>query len=230
MRAGDHVWRDHAPGDVVIPARLQVVAAAALVMVAVVSFRAPGGAARVSEATLPYYDEATFTPHWTPVVHRIGPFALMAHTGRGFTDADVRGQVHVVSFLYTQCPNICPRLTASLQRVEERTRGTGLRLVSYTVTPDIDTPEVLAAFATRHRLPATWTLVTGTRAEIARLARERYFAMDDRSPDGAEGTPLLHSEKLLLVDRGGRLRGLYNGLQPADLEHLIEDAAQLTSR
>ncbi len=100
----------------------------------------------------------------------------MAHTGRGFTDADVRGQVHVVSFLYTQCPNICPRLTASLQRVEERTRGTGLLLVSYTVTPDTDTPEVLAEFAVRHRLPATWTLVTGARAEIARLARDRYFA------------------------------------------------------
>ncbi len=136
----------------------------------------------------------------------------------------------MVSFLYTQCPNICPRLTASLQRVEERTRGTGLRLVSYTVTPDTDTPEVLAAFAMRHRLPSTWTLVTGSRSEIARLARDRYFAMDDRSPDGADGAPLLHSEKLLLVDRGGRLRGIYNGLQPADLEHLIEDAAQLTSR
>ncbi len=65
MCAGDHDWRDHARGDVVIRARVQVMTAAALVMLAVVAFRAPGGPAGAVEATLPYYDEATFTPHWT---------------------------------------------------------------------------------------------------------------------------------------------------------------------
>lgn len=213
-------WR----AGVLIAATCMVLAAA----VFTASSRPHGRAA--DDVPLPYYGEETFTPHWTPVAHRVGPFALVSQTGAPFRDADVLGQAHVVSFLYTQCPNICPRLTASLQRVAERTSGTGLRLVAYSVTPEVDTPAVLAAFAARYRLPADrWTLVTGPRAEIARLARERYFAMDDRSPDGGDGGPLLHSEKLLLIDRGGRIRGIYNGLQPADLEHLIEDARVLTA-
>lgn len=199
------------------------------VLLTALAFRATATAVVTGEGQLPYYEDATFTPHWAPVAHRVGPFALRAHTGAAFTDVDVLGQVHVVSFLYTQCPNICPRLTASLQTVERRTRGSGLRLVSITVTPDTDTPAVLAAFAARHHLPSSWTLATGTRDEVARLARARYFAMDDRSPIGTGAAPLLHSEKLLLIDGGGHIRGLYNGLQAADLEHLIEDATRLTA-
>ncbi|BCS33788.1 hypothetical protein TBR22_A30150 [Luteitalea sp. TBR-22] len=188
-----------------------------------------GGPPPAVDAPLPYYDEATFTPHWSPVAHRVGPFRLQAHTGAPFTDDDVRGQVHVVSFLYTQCPNICPRLMGSLRTVADRTRGTGLRVVAYSVTPETDTPAILAAFASRNRADAdTWTFVTGARTEISRLARDRYFAMDARSPSGEDGAPLVHSEKLLLVDGGGRIRGIYNGLQPAELDHLVEDAALLT--
>ena len=210
---------------------LAVGVALSVAMLAAVAYRTPAGPMAADDTGLPYYEEATFTPRWTPVAHRVGPFALRSQTGEPFTDADVLGQVHVVSFLYTQCPNICPRLTASLQRVAARTGGTGLRFVAHSVTPDTDTPEVLAAFASRHGLAAErWTLATGRRAEIARLARDRYFALDDRSTTSDNGAPLLHSEKLLLIDRAGRLRGIYNGLQPADLEHLIEDAGRLTAR
>lgn len=201
-----------------------------VVLLTALALRATATDVAAGEDLVPYYEDATFTPQWAPVAHRVGPFALRAHTGAAFTDADLLGQVHVVSFLFTQCPNICPRLTASLQTVERRTRGSGLQLLSITVTPDTDTPAVLAAFAARHHLPSSWTLATGTRDEVARLARDRYFAMDDRSPIGTGDAPLLHSEKLLLIDRGGHIRGLYNGLQAADLEHLIEDVMLLTTR
>lgn len=207
--------------------RARLILPGGMVLVASLAACAPSP---MPDAPLPYYDEATFTPRWTPVAHRVGPFSLQAQTGARFSDADVLGRVHVVSFVYTACPNICPRLMASLKRVESRTRGSELRLVSYSVTPETDTPEVLAAFGRRYEVPAgRWTLATGARAEIARLARERYFAMDARSPDGLGADPLLHSEVLLLVDRAGRIRGVYNGLQPADLEHLVDDALLLAN-
>lgn len=187
--------------------------------------------AATTGAALPYYDEATFTPRWAPVGHRVGPFQLEAQTGHAFTDADMLGHPYVVSFVYTRCPAICPLLVAGLQKVEARTQGTGVRLLSITVTPEADTPEVLAAFGQARGISADrWTLATGTRDEVARLARDRFFATDGRVLPGEDGdAPLLHSETLLLVDRAGRIRGIYNGLQPADLEHLVADATDLAA-
>jgi protein SCO1 len=181
------------------------------------SATAKPGVAAVAPANLPYYDSADFTPRWTPVTHEIADFDLIAQDGRSIRRGDLRGRVHVASFIFTQCAGICPSLIARLGKVHAAlaTRPDAV-LLSFSVTPDADTPDRLAAFgAARGIDPARWKLVTGDADQIDRLARGSYFADDDRQAS--------HTEKALLVDRRGHLRGVYNATLPHEIDKLLAD-------
>lgn len=105
--------------------------------------------------TLPYYDSRDFTPRWSPVSHRVGPFRLTDQQTRSITERDLDGRIHVASFLFAECPNLCPTLVQKLKPVQEAIRGRDdVVMVSYSVTPLTDTPEVLADFG-RQRAGST---------------------------------------------------------------------------
>jgi protein SCO1/2 len=182
---------------------------------------------------LPYYDAASFTPRWKPVAHRIAPFDLRTQTSAPISERSLDRRIHVASFLYTKCAAVCPVLVAQLARVQAAIRAIpGAVLVSYSVTPEDDTPALLAAFGKARRIdPDRWWLVTGSRRQIYGLARTSYFADDDRVGPAAGGSSdaFLHTEKVLLVDGARRLRGVYNGTQPHQIDLLIEDLRRLAS-
>jgi protein SCO1/2 len=180
---------------------------------------------------LPYYDTPDFTPRWAPVTHRLGAFRLRTQTGRSISEASLRGRIHVASFVYTKCAAVCPILLRQLTRVQSATRNIpGALIVSYTVTPDVDTPSALAAFGRDRGIDSSrWWLVTGPADQIYGLARASYFADDNRAGPAAGGatTSFLHTERVLLVDGDGRLRGVYNGTQPHEIDQLIADVGRL---
>jgi protein SCO1/2 len=181
-------------------------------------------------SALPYYDGADLSPYWAPVAHTVHPFRLTTQTGSALSERDFDGRIHVASFIFTQCPNLCPLLVERLRRVQEAARRwPDVRLVSYSVTPTLDTPEVLAAFGRTHGVdPSIWWLATGDAAIIRGLARTSYFASDARTEeDPSAADALLHSESVVLVDRDRHLRGVYNGTQPFEIERLLEDIPTL---
>ena len=183
--------------------------------------------------SLPFYDSADFTPRWTRTsTHRIADFSLLAQSGGTVTRNDLMGKVHVASFIYTRCAGICPAMVTQLKKVQAAIAGRNAVLVSYSVTPQEDTPESLSAFgALRGIDPHRWKLVTGDAGKIYELARTSYFADDGRLEVGkAASEQFLHTEKALLVDGDGRLRGVYNATLPHDLEKLIADLDQLLDR
>lgn len=182
---------------------------------------------------LPFYDSADLTPRWArSSSHRIGDFALVTQDGAPVTQKDVLGKVHVASFIFTRCAGICPAMITQLAKVQKAINGDDAVLVSYSVTPQDDTPETLAAFGKLRGIdPARWKLVTGDPEQIYRLARTSYFADDGRLEAGKPAVDqFLHTEKALLVDREGRLRGVYNATLPHDLDKLIADLGQLLDR
>lgn len=190
----------------------------------------PGAGTGAPDAVLPFYAEASFTAIWSgEVAHRIAPFSLVTQAGSPVTERDLAGRIHVASFFFTQCPNICPALVPQLKRVQAATAGSSdVLLVSYSVTPAYDTPRVLARFGREREIdPRRWLLVTGAADTIFRLAHDSYFADDRRFGELPGGQILLHTEKVLLVDPDGRLRGVYNGIVPFDIDRLIEDIATL---
>jgi protein SCO1/2 len=184
-----------------------------------------GRGSPASPSTLPYYETADLTPHWSPVTHRVQPFELVTQSGTPLRETDLDCRIHEASFVFTRCPNLCPMLVSRLQRIQEAAREwPDVRLVSYSVTPVLDTPSVLSAFGRTHAIDAErWWLTTGDRATIQRLARESYFADDARTAADGPSDALLHTEKVVLVDGARRLRGVYNGSLPFEIERLLED-------
>lgn len=173
-------------------------------------------------------------------------FSLIERSGRRITLADLLGKVWVVNFFYTECTETCPLQSANMARLQADLSGEpDVRLVSISVDPEHDTPEVLAEYAARYRAdPERWLFLTGPKDAIYRLAIEGFRLgvvepgeRAQRGTDGgrawlgppsawahpfpnAEREPLIHSSRFVLVDRQARIRGYYHGTDWESLERL----------
>lgn len=246
---------------------------------------------RPSDPELPEYFE---TPE----------FALLTQAGDTLRSDALEGDVWIAGFVYTSCPDICPIITARMAALRDSLRADGLlgdevRLVSFTVDPERDTPPVLDEYAQRFggAEPGSWAFVTGAPDDVHRLVREGFFIgasratgapVADTSPAGGHGghetsgqgeereagggrdvvpdtipaglregverelrardtvvpprteapSPgpaagtagdylVTHSDYLLLVDRTGRVRGIYSGTDAGDVRRLLTEARGL---
>lgn len=214
---------------------MQRLAALVLVVAAV------GGSACAADAkqasALPYYADRLFTPSWTPVSHSTTTHVaadtpFLDQSGSVFTPASLHGEVHVVSFIFTRCAAICPPLVSSLKKVQVATAGSDVTLVSYSVDPTRDSVDVLRTFgAARGVDPSRWKLLTGSMNGVHQVAHDLYFADDDGMRQSlADPDTFLHTEKVLLIDPDGHIRGIYNGTQPFEIQKLLEDLRPLNPR
>ena len=191
---------------------------------------------RAATPALPYYGDAAFTPQWFEPgtvpddFHAIAPFALTDQRGRTVTEADLDGRITVANFFFASCPGVCPATMGNMARLQTAfADDDGVQLVSHSVTPERDSPEVLAAFGEQmHAVADRWRLVTGDRATIYALGKRSYFADEDlgeaRAADDAAFT---HTESFLLLDGDRRIRGVYNGMNAAAVAQLVEDVRTL---
>jgi uncharacterized membrane protein YozB (DUF420 family)/cytochrome oxidase Cu insertion factor (SCO1/SenC/PrrC family) len=166
---------------------------------------------------------------------RAPEFALVDAQGRPVTRRDLLGEVWVADFVFTRCRLTCPAMTSAMATLAERVPGA--RYVSFTVDPSHDTPEHLARWtATMGVVREGWLWLSGaSEEEMGRIARG-FLLPAGRAPEG-EADPrmaILHSEKFVLVDRYGRIRGWYSvvdGLSlrrdEAALARLQEDLRRL---
>ena len=184
---------------------------------------------------LPFYNSAEFTPHWLveddPALtgfHQVGEFELMNQFGETISSADVAGRIYVASFFFSTCPGICPAIRSKLSQVQDHfANDPDLLILSHSIRPETDTPAVLLAYAESNNVVSErWHLLTGDRQALYRLARDSYFANEDLG-EIQSNDDFLHTENLLLIDRKGRIRGIYNGLSESSVRHLIADIEQL---
>jgi len=100
-------------------------------------------------------------------------------------------------------------------------------ILSYSVTPWIDTPEKLKDFKSRKQIDKqNWHFLTGNKGSIYKLARQSYFA-EESLGFSKDSTEFLHTEHFILVDPTGRIRGIYNGTLQLEAEQLIKDIGVL---
>ena len=170
----------------------------------------------------------------TPVFGKVPAFELTDQSGNRITRADLEGTVWVAAFLFTRCQGQCPLLIQQLKKLQswERTRE-DVRLVSFSVDPDHDTPEILQEYATSIGADTSrWSFVTGDKEVIYELAREGFLLGVEPAPDpdGKDRLePVLHSPRMALVDSQARVRGYYLGLDDAEMERMARDLKQLLS-
>jgi protein SCO1/2 len=152
-----------------------------------------------------------------PVLWRLPAWRLTNQDGVAFGASELRGRVYIADFVFTSCVMECPRLTRQMAHLQPMVRQLGpdrVRLVSFSVDPTNDTPPRLRAYMAQHRAdPGLWTFVTGPADDVMRAVTEGFRVGVQDAPRAADGTfnpiELAHSNRFALVDRHGRLRGLY---------------------
>ena len=164
--------------------------------------------------------------------HKIADFAFTNQNGKVITQKDYENTVYVADFFFTTCPTICPKMTDNMVWLQNQLKSNPeVKLLSFSVTPDIDTPDVLKKYAQEKGVDdSRWNLVTGNKKDIYYLARKSYLAVKTGKPE--ELYDMVHTENFILVDKNKRIRGFYDGTnldQPTNdpktknMKQLLED-------
>jgi protein SCO1/2 len=145
-------------------------------------------------------------------------FKLTDQSGRPFTGKKLEGKVWVANFIFTTCAGPCPRMTGQMRDLRDKSeRMQDVRLVSFTIDPARDTPEVLSEYGRRYGAdPDRWYFLTGPQAELHKLKR---YAFKLGNVDGS----LEHSTRFVLVDRKSRIRGYYDSSDQEKMQQLLAD-------
>lgn len=166
-----------------------------------------------------------------PVYNEIGDFRLTERSGAAVGTRDLLGKVWIADFIFTRCAGPCPLMSGSMKNLETALAGQGVKLVSFTVDPDHDTPERLTVYANRFGSGAeSWLFLTGDKKTIHDLSRQHFLLGITEVPEeerqNAEDA-IMHSTRFVLVDPQGRIRGYYESTDPSALEKLVRDAKSL---
>jgi protein SCO1/2 len=159
--------------------------------------------------------------------HYIPDFTFVNQKSKTVGSKDMKGKVTVVDFFFTSCPSICPVMSSELERVNDMFREEpSLQILSISIDPTYDTSEVLQDYADKHNARAgKWDFLTGDKNEIYQLAKCGFILP---TLDGM-GVPddFAHSDKFVLIDQEGRIRGYYSGTNREDVDLLMLEAKVL---
>lgn len=161
-------------------------------------------------------------PQPLPVFGHVPGFRLTSQTGEPFDRTALDGKIWAADFIFTHCSGPCLRLSAQMRRVQTAVMEfPDVRLISFSVDPQRDTPSVLAEYAMRYRAqPGRWFFLTGDQKTLDALDRRAFML---GNVDGS----LEHSTRFVLVDRKGRIRGYYGTSEDDPTMHLIADIRRL---
>ncbi len=153
--------------------------------------------------------------------HYIPEFAFY-HTDSSLVGSEqMQDKITIVDFFFTSCPSICPVMSTEMERVQDAFRNEDkVQIYSISLDPDYDTPEVLSAYGSRHGAdPDKWYFLTGPRDTTYNLARCGFVMPATHGEDEPED--FIHSDKFVLVDGKGRIRGYYSGTNREGVDELI---------
>lgn len=159
-----------------------------------------------------------------PVMGQVPAFELVAQDGRRFDRTRLDGKIWVADFIFTTCGGPCPLMSHQMRRVEEAVAGyPDVRLVSFTVDPRNDTPEVLAAYARRYQANTDrWFFLTGEQERLNALGLQAFKL------NGVDGQ-MTHSTRFVLLDRKSRIRAYYTAGDSDPVDQVIKDIRRLRS-
>jgi cytochrome oxidase Cu insertion factor (SCO1/SenC/PrrC family) len=166
-----------------------------------------------------------------PPLGHVADFQLIERSGKSVSRDDLEGKVWVAAFFFTRCAGPCTQLSGAMAKLQDQLASQkDARLVSFTVDPDHDTPEVLSAYANKFAAdPERWLFLTGDRAKLYALIQDS-FKLGVAQAEGTARTPgneVLHSTRLVVVDRHGNIRGYFDGTDEKALGELRKKVGTL---
>lgn len=175
-------------------------------------------ALQTPEKMLPIYSPRDINPELVDSTvqhigndHKIADFSFTNQNGKLITQKEYENTIYVADFFFTTCPTICPKMTDNMVWLQNQLKKyPNVKLLSFSVTPDIDTPQILKKYAVEKGVDdSRWNLVTGDKSAIYYLARKSYLAVKTGKPE--EMYDMVHTENFILVDKNKRIRGFYDG-------------------
>lgn len=164
-----------------------------------------------------------------PVLSYVPAFSFSNQEGQKVTDKDLAGKVYVAEYFFTTCRGICPKLNSNVKDLAKDLAGEGdFRILSYTVDPETDSVGRMKKYADSLGAdPQKWFFLTGRKDSLYHLARSGYLLDDPKNNAININEQFLHTQFLALVDKGGRVRKIYDGLKKDELTDLEKDIRNL---
>lgn len=157
---------------------------------------------------------------------RVPEFQFTAQDGTPVTNEDLKGKIWVANFIFTRCQGPCPVMTSRMAELNQSlgTKAKEIGLLSFSVDPEYDTPEVLRAYAEKvGASPARWKFLTGPKEKMEEVVMKGFLQPLSRDP---EGQPT-HSTRFVLVDQEGWMRGYQDGNDPEVVQKLLMDIGDI---
>ena len=170
---------------------------------------------------LPYFGQHQYLLNDT-IFYTVGGFNLVNQDSMEVTRESYQNKITIADFFFTSCPTICPVMKTQMLRIYETIEDDDdVLLLSHTIDPAHDTVALLHQYAKNLGVNSShWQFLTGNKDSIYALA-ETYMVIADEEPDAPGG--FVHSGAFLLIDKEQRIRGVYDGTEPDQVDILIND-------
>lgn len=161
------------------------------------------------------------------VYHVVPDFRYLNQDSVWIDQDKVKGKVYVADFFFTTCPTICPKMTSQLKRLQVLTKDIPeIHFLSFSIDPEKDQPEVLRRYIEEYGVSQdNWDFLTGDEEATHELGVKGFLVHADSDEDAPGG--FAHSPSLVLVDREGLIRGIYDGTSTEDVDRLNKDIRRL---
>ena len=167
-----------------------------------------------------------------PHLGQVRAFEFRDQQGRPFTSQFLKGKIWVADFVFTRCAGPCPTMSSKMAELQKSlAHVSDVAMVSFSVDPEHDDPQVLAAYGKRYGAQiGRWFLLTGSQERLFKLMREDFKL--GAEPAGADPVqnPILHDAHFVLVDEEGQIRGYYASDPKDPVPQIVEDIAKLQRR
>lgn len=159
--------------------------------------------------------------------HTIPSFSFKNQYGQTLTNEAYKNKIYVADFIFTSCPVQCPKMTKQMKSLQDEfIRDDKIMFASFSIDPKRDSVQRLKEYAEEYGvIPGKWNLFTGERDIIFDLAKKGFYLSAADETDGE--SEIIHSDRFVLIDPEGVIRGFYIGTDPEDIKHLKGDIALL---
>ncbi len=173
--------------------------------------------------SLPYYNTQDLSPTWTSENgHQIAYFNLKDQTGNKFGSDSLTGKIYIANFFFTTCPSICPKMTRCFKIIQDSIANMqDVEIVSFSVMPWVDSVNKLKVYGEQNNInPNKWHLLTGDKSTIYAIGRASFYADNNKLSDTSS---FIHTDKMYLIDKQKRIRGVYNATNSDDITRVLGD-------
>ena len=162
-----------------------------------------------------------------PMYGNVPEFSLTSQSNSLISQNDLKGKISIVDFIFTQCAGTCPMMSMKMSELQiTLMKNQRVQFISFSVDPENDTPETLSEYAKQYHAGERWILLTGNKKDIYDITKQGFHLGIDIEGENA----IIHSQKFVLVDNNGVIRGYYDSEDDEAMKNLLRDANILSGK